>query len=497
MKNSLTNNTITAASADSFTITFSQALDAESFKKEYISLTDINGNKVNITSYEIEDNVLTVHFDKITETGRFKFALSNEIKNANGDLLDQNMDKSTGSAADKYEIMLNTNFSLPSVVKVDPAGDVAGTFTTFNIYFSSAIDFETLENNVTLTAPDNTVYQPKVIRKISDTIYQVEVEPQSLTGQYKIQVGSEVANMGGSKLDQNKNGIGGEDADKFVATFNNTKIDLEVSNVTLSADSGVSGDNITVKWDVANKENCDLFGSWSDGVYLSTDARWDIYDKLLGTFTYEGGLEAGESHNGELTVTLNGMTPGQYYILVRSDIYLDEKSDREAADLAQNLVAVPITVTVPELTVDKTVSGSVEKSGDFDYYVVRQDANDSLKVVLDSLVNKTNMEVYVGYGYAPDRENFDLSLKNITDGVLDIDAAQTGRDIYIMVNAKNVSSKVDYKLTVESVDLAITSVTPAIHGRGSAATFDIMGIDFNPECTVTFVNRASSRPSHL
>ena len=85
---------------------------------------------------------------------------------------------------------------------------------------------------------------------------------------------------------------------------------------------------------------------------------------------------------------------------------------------------------VIRLSHDFTQAGQFSGNGDFAYYVVRQEANESLQIVLDSLTNKRqNLEVFVGYNAIPNRENFDLSLKNITDGALDIETSSTGRDI--------------------------------------------------------------------
>ena len=220
-----------------------------------------------------------------------------------------------------------------------------------------------------------------------------------------------------------------------------------------------AGENIRVSWNVINSSGYALAGTWTDGVYLSTDARWDVNDQLLGTVTHSGGLAENEMLSVFLDAVIPGILPGEYYLLVRSDIHMQEQNDREAAELAQNLEAVKITVEVPELTVDTPVSGSIAKSGDCAVYQLLQNANETLRLMLDCDIFSTNMEIYVGYGYAPTREKYDSKVQKITDGSLLLNAPDSTRNVYVMLYSKSTSTAFDYTFEAKSIPMSIENVT--------------------------------------
>src|SRR5690606_25730855 len=61
-------------------------------------------------------------------------------------------------------------------------------------------------------------------------------------------------------------------------------------------------------------------GSWTDAVYLSSDATWDIGDRLLGRGNFSGNLAPSENHTLTLDATLPGAAAGQYRVIVRTDV---------------------------------------------------------------------------------------------------------------------------------------------------------------------------------
>ena len=57
-----------------------------------------------------------------------------------------------------------------------------------------------------------------------------------------------------------------------------------------------------------------------DSIYLSADGIWDINDPLIGRVTHVGDVEGGASYTESLTAALPGVVPGDYQIIIRSDI---------------------------------------------------------------------------------------------------------------------------------------------------------------------------------
>ena len=90
-------------------------------------------------------------------------------------------------------------------------------------------------------------------------------------------------------------------------------------------------------------------GSWTDAVYLSADATWDIGDRLLGRGSFSGNLAPGEDYTLTLDATLPGAAAGEYRVIVRTDV---RNQLHEDVGEANNTTASPdaISVSVEELT---------------------------------------------------------------------------------------------------------------------------------------------------
>ena len=481
VSHNLNGNYITLDSNGAITLKFSSVIDAASFSLDMVSMKDAKGNKVKFTGYSVNGTNLILEYEPISIEGTYTLELSNEIRSVNGESLDQNLNKVLGEEDDAYTTRLKTDFVKPHVTRVEPLEDFAGTLTTLRVYFSEAVKLSTIAANVKLVTPDGTIIEPTACRLVTGNCAELTMAAQTAIGEYAIHIYDGITDLAGNTLDvRNDEGI-------YESIFHIAQIDLKVSDVELSSAEAALGEIFTVSWTDYNEGGYELFGSWTDGVYLSTDNRWDTGDILLGTVVHEGGLAEGSSIENSLQLAIAGVTEGSYHILVRSDIYMQKQGDRTAAEAAQNLEALPIEITVPKLAVDEQVNGRISANGDFAYYVVHQEANESLQLVLDSMTGyRQNMEIFVGFNDSPDREHFDLSLRNLTDGVLNIDAPYTARDVYIMLNARSIHNPFDYTFTVKSVPVTITIVTPNILGNASDATFEIIGVDFTEDSMVEF-----------
>ena len=484
----IANDMIGSERNDSVTVSFSKVLDADSFELDMVSLTDKNGKNIVITSYEINGNKLTLNYDPITEEGTYTLKLSERIKNIDGIFLDQNLNQITGEADDSYTLDLTADFTAPKVLKVTPDTDFAGTLTTLQITFSSAIDFASLKDQITLVTPSGKTITPASYKQITGSCVEVTVPEQTAYGEYQLKVGSQIMDLAGNKLDQNNDGVFGGEDDIYTGKFSITEIDLKVADVTLNKTTFAPGEKVVINWNTFNNGGYALSGSWTDGIYLSTDTRWDINDIKLGELVHNGGLAKDQQLANTLDVSLAGVTAGNYYILVRSDIYMQEKGDKESALAAQNLQAVGITVALPDLTVDTPVTGSISKSGDYCVYKLTQNVNEALELVLDSNIDRTNMEIYVGNGYIPTRENYDSKVQKLTDGKLVLNAPDTEQELYVMVYNKSTNAAFDYTLTAQSIPMSITGIIGTTQGNRNGSVFELTGVDFAPDMVVSLTD---------
>src|SRR5262249_27019780 len=77
-------------------------------------------------------------------------------------------------------------------------------------------------DQVTLTDPDGNpvpITQDHIVPNGDGTVYTISFDPQNALGQYSLAVGPGVTDLNGNPMDQEFDGIPGEDTDVYTATF--------------------------------------------------------------------------------------------------------------------------------------------------------------------------------------------------------------------------------------------------------------------------------------
>ncbi len=128
---------------------------------------------------------------------------------------------------------------------------------------------------------------------------------------------------------------------------------LTVANVQAPA-QGFSGQPITLSWTVANQGTGPTAAtSWTDAVYMSSQATLDNSATLLGTFVHQGALVNGSSYADTEIVILPVGVSGQFYFLVKTDVNGQVFENTALANTVA-ATATPKTVNLtppPDLTV--------------------------------------------------------------------------------------------------------------------------------------------------
>lgn len=477
--NTLRNNMI-ARGVSSFDIQLTHEIDASTVSRENVRLVDESGNCLALTELRVEGKNIHVEFAPLTEEASYRLVLGGDIKDITGAVL-------LPATEAPYAAEIRSDLTPPRVSHLEPQGDFAGTLEELTIYFTDAVDASTLRQGVSVQAPFGNRLEITGVRDLGGNAYKLLFAPQTAYGQYTVNISTEVMDRAGNRLNQNGNEVAGEADDAFVGCFSLAEVDLTVTEVQV-APRLTPGERTAITWSGENASGYELIGSWTDGVYLSKDARWDIGDVLLGSYSHTGGLAAGVSYNGSLELSLPGILPGEYYLLVRSDVYGQEKTDKEVAEWVQNLKAVPVTVGIPTLAVNDLWMGSMTPEDSFDYLVIHQEAGQSLRLTLDCPDSTAKMEVFIGYGRVPSRESYDAAIqKGSASGSLVIPSRPAGGDIYVLVNNKTSNVSLNYTLDAEVIPMTVTSVTPTTQGQQSSSTFDIYGVNFTAGTKVVLV----------
>ncbi len=260
--------------------------------------------------------------------------------------------------------------------------------------------------------------------------------------------------------------------------------DLVVGTITLPV-NGIPGRLATIDFSVNNQGTNPAMGSWSDSIYLSTDETWDINDALFGVAYHYGTVAGGSSYSNSLTATLPGVTPGDYHVIVRSDIRNRIPESNEANNIGGSLDAVALDVE--ELTLGSPATYTLG-SGQAVYYKFTVGAGETVRLALDSLGVDIANELYVRYGSMPTRGQFDFAARDgfTADPELVIPTSQAGT-YYVLAYGQYAPGNPQYSITAQIIPFSITDVDATIVGNSGDVTLRIEGARFGADTEFSLV----------
>ena len=128
--------------------------------------------------------------------------------------------------------------------------------------------------------------------------------------------------------------------------------------------------------------------------------RSDINDPLLVRHLHTGDVAGGGSYTETVSGVLPGVIPGDYHVIIRSDILNNIPESDEANNIRASLDKVAIDAEALPTGTSKT--GTLANNQAV-YYKVVVPEGQTLRVVLDSLSLTAANELYVRYGAMPTR----------------------------------------------------------------------------------------------
>lgn len=371
---------------------------------------------------------------------------------------------------------------------------MAGTVDSIDVFFSRPINSASfLPAYAIISGPNGESMASTSIEQVTGSRFRINFLSQTDHGTYTVRIMPWIEGVDGTKLDQNRDGLPGNFDDLFVGTFQIVEVDLEFSNVAINTNVLIAGELVTVTWSGRNVSGAPLYGSWTDGVYLSADDQLDAGDELFGTVRHEDGLAQNAGYVGSATVAIPGVLPGDYYILVRGDMRNEEiEGDGEQNNIGVSDQLIPLEFT--SLTVDTPLTDLFEYSGQSKYYVVAAPAGEALQVVLDDLDDARHNELYIKYGVPPTRSDYDARYgENLTsDQVLAIDT--TAGLYYVLVYAEwapDVPSNA-FTVSAEIRDFLVFDISPTFGGNTGDVTLTFRGAGFADDTMVRLVDSSNA-----
>ena len=263
--------------------------------------------------------------------------------------------------------------------------------------------------------------------------------------------------------------------------------DLEVEPFKVP-EGAFSGEKVKIEWTVKNKGDNPAKGRWSDSVYLSTDTVWDINDIPLGRKLYQGDIDiaTGESYPQTLETVLPPAAPGQYYIIVRPDIYNQVHETNEDNNRTASTDSIDVTIQQLNLGV---VEETTLSTGQFRLYEIEVGAGETLRVSLDSASDDAANEVFIKQGSIPTTTDFDYSYRGGLDADQDVVVPTTepGKYYILVKGYSQPSNNTATDILAEALPFSITDVVVDKGGDSKYVTASIYGAKFDSEAIVKFV----------
>jgi hypothetical protein len=252
--------------------------------------------------------------------------------------------------------------------------------------------------------------------------------------------------------------------------------DLVVGTITIPA-NGVTGQNASITYTVTNQGSNAILGNWSDSLYLSKDGQWDINDLFLGQVNNSREVLSGNSYTNTLTAPLPGVVPGDYQVIIRSDIRNQIPESNESNNLKATLDQVKIDIE--SLTLGTSTTGTLGQ-GQAVYYRFDVGAGETLRLKLDSASSTATNELYLRYGEVPTRSAFDLGFSEALspDQEIVVPETQAGT-YYVLAYGGNVPNVANYTLTAKELPFEIEKLSSKSGGNVGQITLEVTGAKFD------------------
>ena len=263
--------------------------------------------------------------------------------------------------------------------------------------------------------------------------------------------------------------------------------DLVVTEVDVPS-SVRSGESASFSWTVQNESNTEpAVGTWSDTLYLSSDATWDIGDVPLGRMNFSGTLTPGESYTQSIETLIPPAAPGQYRVIARADIF-NQVYEREFDANNALASAETMSVTVEELFLgipfDTTLS-----TGQSRLFQITVPHDQTLRVQLTTDAEDASNEIFLRYDAAPTVAAFDSAYEGGLDSELQaiIPTTQPGTYYVLIRGFSEPTDDTPVRLYADLLPMVITDINTDVGGDSKFVTTTIKGARFHEDAVVKMI----------
>ncbi|KPJ75957.1 MAG: hypothetical protein AMJ54_13385, partial [Deltaproteobacteria bacterium SG8_13] len=263
--------------------------------------------------------------------------------------------------------------------------------------------------------------------------------------------------------------------------------DLVVTDIIVPATARV-GEPVHVEWTVTN-QSIDIAadGTWTDSLFLSTDATWDIADRPLGRSAFTGTVAPGETYTLTLDTILPPASPGQYRVIARTDIFNQVYEEVNEAN-NKTASADTLSVAVDEMQIGVPLATQLA-SGQQRLYRITVPADQTLRITLRAADDQSANEIFVRHDAVPTSAAFDATYEGPLGSDLSalVPSTEPGTYYLLVRNFSAPPEGTDITLLAELLPLAITGVHTDVGGDSRHVTTTIRGAQFHPDAILKLV----------
>lgn len=200
--------------------TFNQTIDPSTFTLADVSFSTPNGpmNATSVSSIS-GTTAYRVSFPPQVATGNYTMVIGPNITNTAGQALDQNNNGTGGEPGDAYSNAFTIR--APRVLFHAPMGTVTDPVSGIEFTFDQAINPSTFTpaDIVSFTGPSGAINVTSVT-PLAGSVFRVNFPAQSAGGLYTMVIGPNInSSTSGDAMDQNGNGVTGEQTDRYTGSF--------------------------------------------------------------------------------------------------------------------------------------------------------------------------------------------------------------------------------------------------------------------------------------
>jgi RHS repeat-associated protein len=283
---------------------------------------------------------------------------------------------------------------------------------------------------------------------------------------------------------------------EFVATAP-SNINLTVPTVN-GPSNAAAGSSVTVSWTVTNIGSGVAYGPWHDAVYLVTDPDSNPVPVFAGQFLEGTGvvLGPGASYNASAVVRVPGVAAGNHRWEVQTNVLGEIFVGQNAADNT-GISLDSVAISVPALTVNSpAVSNSFAGTGQSWWYSLQPGAgqNVTVNLSLSGGAGAGAVQLFVGQGYVPTPQNFDLQQTQFNSSNASVTLSNTSSQVYYLTAYAQTlaASPGAFSISASAVGFSLTAVTPNAVINSGSSTVTFVGGGFTSSAIYSLVGPGSA-----